>query len=245
VTGSVGAAGALTCPQCGAPVAPDARTCPYCSTVLALVACPSCFAQVFEGASHCSHCGAAVKRAEATAAEGACPRCHTRLAAARVGSVTLGECGDCGGVWLDAESFERICREREQQAAVLAAPQRPPAKPVPPPEGYLPCPTCHRLMNRLNFAHVSGVVVDVCRGHGTWFDAHELRRIVEFLRDGGLERVRAREREDLADERRMLRDQERELAMGHRFTGLGLKAPGPRLELEDILSVAKGILKSL
>jgi hypothetical protein len=32
-------------------------------------------------------------------------------------------------------------------------------------------------MNRVNFAEYSGVVVDVCREHGTWFDADERQRI--------------------------------------------------------------------
>ena len=41
---------------------------------------------------------------------------------------------------------------------------------------YIPCPICHELMNRVNFANFSGVIVDVCREHGTWFDRDELRR---------------------------------------------------------------------
>ena len=42
-------------------------------------------------------------------------------------------------------------------------------------------------MNRVNFARCSGVIVDVCRGHGTWFDRDELSGIVQFIRGGGLE----------------------------------------------------------
>jgi hypothetical protein len=48
-------------------------------------------------------------------------------------------------------------------------------------------------MNRINFAHTSGVIVDVCTSHGTWFDADELRRVLEFITAGGLEAARARE----------------------------------------------------
>jgi hypothetical protein len=48
-------------------------------------------------------------------------------------------------------------------------------------------------MNRLNFAHTSGVIVDVCTPHGTWFDADELRRVLEFITNGGLEAARVRE----------------------------------------------------
>ena len=49
-------------------------------------------------------------------------------------------------------------------------------------------------MNRINFAKCSGVVVDICKGHGTWFDAQELSAIVQFIRDGGLEVARQREK---------------------------------------------------
>jgi Zn-finger nucleic acid-binding protein len=43
-------------------------------------------------------------------------------------------------------------------------------------------------MTRTNFAGHSGIVVDVCREHGTWFDRGELGSALEFVRAGGLER---------------------------------------------------------
>jgi Zn-finger nucleic acid-binding protein len=58
---------------------------------------------------------------------------------------------------------------------------------------YAPCPVCKNLMNRVNFAHSSGVIVDVCTRHGTWFDQDELREVLEFISGGGLEAARARE----------------------------------------------------
>jgi Zn-finger nucleic acid-binding protein len=42
-------------------------------------------------------------------------------------------------------------------------------------------------MNRTNFAKRSGILIDTCRGHGTWFDADELPRIVEFVMNGGID----------------------------------------------------------
>jgi Zn-finger nucleic acid-binding protein len=60
-------------------------------------------------------------------------------------------------------------------------------------------------MNRVNFANFSGVIVDVCRQHGTWFDRDELRRIVEFIRAGGLDKARAREIQNLEADRRLAR----------------------------------------
>jgi Zn-finger nucleic acid-binding protein len=121
---------------------------------------------------------------------------------------------------VDVESFEQIISEREQQASVLGA-----ASIMPKQEGvasekekvrYVPCPQCHQLMNRVNFARCSGVVVDVCKGHGTWFDRDELRRIVEFIRGGGLEASRAREKREIEEERQRLRQEQRTAALHHR-----------------------------
>ena len=60
-------------------------------------------------------------------------------------------------------------------------------------------------MNRMNFARVSGVVIDVCHDHGTWFDRDELYRVVTFVQEGGLDKARRIEREKLVDEERRLR----------------------------------------
>ena len=66
---------------------------------------------------------------------------------------------------------------------------------------YVPCPLCHATMNRVNFGKVSGVIVDVCKMHGTWFDAGELTRVVAFAGAGGLERTRAREKAEKEDQK--------------------------------------------
>jgi Zn-finger nucleic acid-binding protein len=41
-------------------------------------------------------------------------------------------------------------------------------------------------MHRRNFARISGVIVDECRGCGTFFDAGELEDVLAFVRSGGL-----------------------------------------------------------
>ena len=69
---------------------------------------------------------------------------------------------------------------------------------------YVPCPVCHELMNRVQFAHCSHVIVDVCKPHGTWFDKDELRRAVQFIRSGGLDKARMQQLEELKDEQRSL-----------------------------------------
>ncbi len=50
----------------------------------------------------------------------------------------------------------------------------------------LQCPLCHVPMNRVNFGKRSGVIGDVCKSHGTWFDRGELTRAVEFVARGGV-----------------------------------------------------------
>ena len=67
-------------------------------------------------------------------------------------------------------------------------------------------------MNRMNFARHSGVIVDVCKRHGTWFDRDELRQIVEFIRAGGIDAARDQERAELAIEQQRLKERERALA---------------------------------
>jgi Zn-finger nucleic acid-binding protein len=188
-------AATLRCPGCGAPARTDLHACTHCGARLATVACPSCFGMVFRGTRHCPHCGAAAERApQPDAAPLACPACSGELAALRVGATPVRECGQCGGVWMDNAAFEALCADREEQATVLAF-RASVAAPAPAETSirYRPCPECGALMHRLNFQRVSGVIVDVCRDHGTWFDADELRRIVEFIQSGGMEAARRRE----------------------------------------------------
>jgi Zn-finger nucleic acid-binding protein len=196
--------------MCGAPASSDATHCEHCGARLATVACPSCFGMIFVGAKFCSHCGARADRTEmAATAPQLCPRCRLEMKAVVIGNTNLRECPQCEGIWADAVSLEQICQDREKQAVVLGM-----AAPLPgATDGeieqnirYVPCPVCNKLMNRVNFARCSHVVVDVCNPHGTWFDKDELRRIVEFIRAGGLETARAREIEQLEAQRRQLKN---------------------------------------
>jgi Zn-finger nucleic acid-binding protein len=204
-------AGSLHCPNCGAAAGLDSKECPYCHAPLATMSCPSCFNRVFVGAAYCPHCGSHTSRQTdgETAAE-KCPRCKVPMTIVSVGSMALAECGTCKGVWVDADAFDRLCGDREAQAAVIhgnalkAGPATPPATSAEK-FSYRPCPRCSKMMNRVNFAKYSGVVLDVCRAHGTYFDRDELHRVVAFIQAGGLDRARARDREALEEAERRLR----------------------------------------
>jgi Zn-finger nucleic acid-binding protein len=205
-------AGALHCPNCGASVAPDAGRCPYCQARLATVSCPSCFALMFEGAAFCPNCGAARARRAASETAVHCPACRGAMEAIEIGKTTLLECAGCDGIWVDADVFERLCADRESQAAVLPRLARAQPTTRVEPVRYRPCVRCGKMMNRVNFGAISGAVIDVCKGDGTFLDAGELHQIVTFIQSGGLDRARARQVEDLKEEQRNLRDMERKHA---------------------------------
>jgi Zn-finger nucleic acid-binding protein len=198
----------LNCPMCGAAAATDATHCQHCGARLATVACPSCFGLVFIGAKFCSHCGSKIQRVEQEAVKTQlCPRCRVDMNAATVGVISVRECPRCMGIWVESDTLKQVVIDREKQASVLgmASPIVASNPGIETAIRYVPCPVCKGLMNRVNFARCSSVIVDVCRQHGTWFDRDELRRIVDFIHNGGLEKARFKEMEDLKVEQRRLR----------------------------------------
>jgi Zn-finger nucleic acid-binding protein len=237
----------LRCPNCGAAIASDAPQCRYCETKLATIACPACFALMFMGSKHCPHCGASADQPAASELSVLkCARCAIEMASVRIGSEALRECERCAGIWVEVAAFERICADREQQAAVLGQASPAPGRQVSAGEAngqvrYVPCPQCGQLMNRINFARCSGVIVDVCKGHGTWFDRDELSAIVQFIRAGGLEHSREKEKTELEFERRRLREEQ--LAAANRASSHAFyDADDERI---SGLSAARGLLKFL
>ena len=235
----------LNCPNCGAAVSSDAPQCQYCSSRLATVACPSCFGMMFKGSKHCPRCGtAAAPVAAADLPARNCPRCRVEMQAVVIGATAVRECSRCSGLWLDVSSFEKICASREQQAAVLGGASPAPthsASDMVSKVSYVPCPECSNLMNRVNFAKCSGVVVDICKGHGTWFDRDELSRIVEFIHAGGLEAARTKERTQLEEARREL-EVEQLAADSRRSSVLGIDQDDYRI---TGIASAGGLLKIL
>ncbi len=209
------------CPGCGAPAAADSAACAYCGAALATVTCPSCFAAMFVGSRFCARCGAEAARGLRDETPLECPRCAEEMQAINLGATAVQECGACGGLWLDPQTLQVLCDARERYADVgNALATRSPTATMPTDTvRYIPCPQCSTLMNRVNFAKSSGVVVDVCKTHGVWLDRGELQRVIGFVEGGGMTVARNRERERLAEEQRRL------AAMQQRREG-ELGAPG-------------------
>jgi Zn-finger nucleic acid-binding protein len=210
-------AASLNCPNCGAASSTDLPRCQFCGSRLATIACASCFALMFAGSKHCQRCGAPAAVPQVVALDDLkCPRCESTMLQVTIGTTAVLECERCFGLWLDVVSFEKICTDREQQSAVLGFALHAPVNPANETTTvkYVPCPVCSQLMNRMNFARCSGVIVDICKQHGTWFDRDELSRIVEFISGGGLEASRTREKEELKVERRRLSEAQAASASG-------------------------------
>lgn len=93
--------------------------------------------------------------------------------------------------------LEEACERAETAALVqrAIAPSPSPMRAITEDKiAYLPCVTCREPMTRRNFGGSSGVLLDVCKDHGIWLDSDEFERVLDFVRGGGLERARERER---------------------------------------------------
>jgi len=210
----------IRCPGCGAPAGePSLTTCSYCRTSLGKRACPRCHCRMAPGVTYCPFCGTGTVTPTIELTTMRCP-CGDgdlvqRILPVRSGGsgddLYLAECAACHGVWVTRESIDRMVASHADDSLLLAlapgiaATRASRALGVgDAPVRYRPCPECDTMMNRVNYARISGIIVDVCRDHGTWFDVHELPALLEFVKRGGLDRARARETEALANERRRL-----------------------------------------
>jgi Zn-finger nucleic acid-binding protein len=218
-----GGPGGFRCAQCGTERAPDARACPKCGAEVPAVRCAACMTLNAIGEPACTQCGAELApEPEASPTTLLCPRGCGPLAA--FGDVF--ECDRCGGLFLDHGSLGELVAahrpkvEGERHIVTMGAPPpnprenlsplrfaprssiTPPPQPILEPVTYLPCPTCNVRMNRTVFGKSSGVIVDVCNAHGTWFDARELTASLAFVERGGIELVERRERERKAQQER-------------------------------------------
>jgi Zn-finger nucleic acid-binding protein len=173
---------------------------------------------VFAGHKHCPECGAELDLAATGEVDKThpCPRCETALRPRFVGDIVIDECAKCQGLFLDHIAIKRVITDREQsraEALLGALPKHAIVAMVKQGERmYLKCPRCHTVMNRKQFATGAGVVIDVCKTHGTFFDVGELPAIIEFVMHGGLEKAAKTELERQKQEIRAERDKVRAAA---------------------------------
>lgn len=190
----------VRCSGCGGPREKGLDHCEFCSSDFTLherdlhTVCPQCLARVSDRSRFCHACGDRLV-AEAVAGEElslACPACGEthKLMSRRLGKerISVAECQRCAGLWISQASFVQL-RDRVARNAVPVQSLFPPKPAVQrdqqPSSRYRRCVQCPQLMNRRQYAVGSGVIVDVCREHGIWFDDQELAQIVDWIARGG------------------------------------------------------------
>jgi len=121
-----------------------------------------------------------------------CPRCNIPLQTIDLkvsGRFLIERCTSCFGLFFDngeleallEKSVENVFHIDNQKLDALQEAKRHQDYAV----TYIKCPVCQKLMNRINFAIKSGVIVDRCRDHGMWLDGGELRQLLEWTKAGG------------------------------------------------------------
>lgn len=101
---------------------------------------------------------------------------------------TVHRCESCHGVWVERELIERLEKQLASGPPPPSAVGLPAeARGLPPPnqslarDFHLPCAVCDALMD---VKAGGGVVLDICREHGIWFEAGELEPFVTWVRAG-------------------------------------------------------------
>lgn len=105
-----------------------------------------------------------------------CPRCGTELGERRSGRAALLACKDCGGVWVAPEPARKVVEHVQGALALIVLSERAGnvRRGLVDHSKTVRCPFDAEPLERVS---VHDVDVDVCRVHGTWFDAGEVRRI--------------------------------------------------------------------
>jgi Zn-finger nucleic acid-binding protein len=197
------------CAACGALVGEGERVCSYCQAAVvresapAGPVCPECYARNPEGARHCTACGIAFvpQPVRRTADPLECPTCAgVHLAARNLGGLWVDECPACLGLWAPGDVMDRLVerireRRRLEREPAVERGRRERRAAWQATVSYRRCPVCREGMQRKNFGHRSGVIVDWCGSHGTWLDSHEMEDIAAFVLEGGLESAAPQEKE--------------------------------------------------
>ncbi|HYG76437.1 MAG TPA: zf-TFIIB domain-containing protein [Planctomycetota bacterium] len=231
----------VRCSSCGGSRG-DGTNCEFCGARFSSIdrgwgtICPGCFCRLPNDAAFCVECGINInpQKLNISASELSCPRCSQPLQQRMLESIRLFECAGCAGMWLPAETFDAICKSKESRSAAgrlggrgatgrLRFELRPAEK-----VKYIPCPGCKNLMNRRNFAGISGVIIDTCKNCGVWLDDKEFSHILKFIENGGLEQARDVEARNRAHAEKM---RPKSIASLHQLSDVPAANPEIRLEI--------------
>lgn len=168
-----------------------------------MVRCGGCYLANAADAERCAGCGHELGLepiAEPDALALRCMDCDEPFTVFRAPAGLLRDCRRCGGQLVEHALLRDLLEQRESYGS--SAPRPPPRPHLDVRVRYVRCPVCGDVMNRKNFAGKSGIIVDICREHGTWFDRGELPALLSFAASGGIARARQQQIEDEARARR-------------------------------------------
>ena len=163
------------CKNCGAGMPKETIVCPYCSTRQDVD-----LKQVHK------------YTVEKPVSERICPRCDAPMQTIDLkleGKFLIERCESCLGMFFDPGELEALLDKSVSNVytvdflkleAIQNAKRHGDYDVT-----YIKCPVCRKLMNRVNFANRSGVIIDHCRDHGLWLDGGELRQLMEWTKAGG------------------------------------------------------------
>ncbi len=220
-------AAVVRCAACGGPREGGALRCAYCGADFTSAErdrdtlCPGCAGRIGRASRFCPYCGVRIAPEPLPVAptELPCPVCREGRSLrcrdlGRPDGLVLLECPRCGGVWLSEPVLRVLEREARARESADTVPDARRAEPRPsamsqPGPFYRRCPHCANTMNRVNYGRASGIVVDVCKEHGVWFDEEELGAALDWVRAGGLRRAEERRRLQLEEAERRARVERR------------------------------------
>ncbi len=161
--------------------------------------CKSCSAPLLANTNICRYCStrndvdlhANFHLGNVQPSDRYCPECDKAMQTVTLNlpqSFQIERCETCFGVFFDPgeieillessvssvfdinkELIKNINKERYQNTSVR----------------YVKCPVCRILMNRVNFSHRSGVIIDQCKKHGIWLESGEIIHLMEWKKAGG------------------------------------------------------------
>ena len=102
-----------------------------------------------------------------------CPSCLESLKREAFSGQTVDRCEKCDGLWLDNSELSALVRVVPVTSKEFAEAQLD--------RRELACPKCQAIMNRINYAHDSGVFIQRCSPcDGVWLGVGQLERIVSY-----------------------------------------------------------------
>ncbi|NOQ35199.1 MAG: hypothetical protein GQ569_04810 [Methylococcaceae bacterium] len=120
-----------------------------------------------------------------------CPHCNITLQTIDLkinGHLYIERCTECFGLFFDPGEIETLLDSAVSGVATVnfkhiqnINKDRYQSKKV----KYIKCPVCQMMMNRVNFGHRSGVIIDQCHKHGIWLDNGEITHLMEWKKAGG------------------------------------------------------------